>query len=165
MKFLRVTHLIQGLAAGGGQDKGEITKPATLLTAFFSGGSVSVFTMRTLSVLSRSTLFVVGIALVALGLGNTLVAHFKVREYQTALARTSPPVASEQTFGKNTRLHHFSSEAWSRRSLNRAKLEFYHVLHNIGWLILCSGGLCTIMAVRRQRYRQPRWESSSVERG
>ena len=121
--------------------------------------------MRTLSALFRNTLFVAGITLVALGLGNTLVAHFKVREYQSALARTPPPVATEQTFGKNARLYHFSSEAWSRRSLNQAKLDFYHVLHNVGWLILCSGALCTIMAVRRQRYRQPRWVSSSVERG
>ena len=121
--------------------------------------------MRTLSALFRNTLFVAGITLVALGLGNTLVAHFKVREYQSALARTPPPVAAEQTFGKNARLYHFSSEAWSRRSLNQAKLDFYHVLHNVGWLILCSGALCTIMAVRRQRYRQPRWVSSSVERG
>ena len=116
--------------------------------------------MRTLSALFRNTLFVAGITLVALGLGNTLVAHFKVREYQSALARTPPPVAVEQAFGKSTRLHHFSSEAWSRRSLNQAKLDFYHVLHTIGWLMLCSGVLCTIMAVRRQRYRQPRWVSS-----
>lgn len=121
--------------------------------------------MRTLSALFRNILFVAGITLVALGLGNTLVAHFKVREYQSALARTPPPVAAEQTFGKNTRLHHFSSEAWSRRSLNQAKLDFYHVLHTVGWLMLCSGALCTIMAVRRQRYRQPLRVSSSVERG
>ena len=119
--------------------------------------------MRTLSALLRNTLFVAGITLVALGLGDTLVAHFKVREYQSALARTPPPVAAEQTFGKNTRLHHFSSEAWSRRSHNQAKLEFYRVLHNVGWLLLCSGALCTMMAVRRQRYRQPRWVSSSAE--
>ncbi len=121
--------------------------------------------MRTLSALFRNTLFVAGITLVALGLGNSLVAHFKVREYQSALARTPPPVAAGQAFGKNTKLHHFSSEAWSRRSLNQAKLDFYHVLHTVGWLMLCSGGLCTIMAVRRQRSRQPLRVSSSAERG
>ena len=121
--------------------------------------------MRTLFALFRNTLFVVGITLVALGLGNTLVAHFKVREYQSALARTPPPVAGEQTFGKSIRLHHFSSEAWSRRSLNQAKLDFYRVLYTVGWFLLCSGALCAIMAVRRQRYRRPRWVSSSAERG
>ena len=121
--------------------------------------------MRTLSALFRNTLFVTGITLVALGLGNTLVAHFKVREYQSALARTPPPVAAEQSFGGNTRLHHFASEAWSRRALNRAKLDFYQVLQNVGWLMLCLGLLGTLMAVRRQRYRQPRWVSSSAERG
>ena len=115
--------------------------------------------MRTVSSLFRNTLFVAGIVLVALGIGNTIVAHFKVREYQSALARTPPPVAAEQTFGQNTRLHHFSSEAWSRRALNQAKLDFYHLLHNVGWLMLCIGLLCTIMAVHRQRYRQPRWMS------
>ena len=121
--------------------------------------------MRTLSALFRNTLFVAGITLVALGLGNTLVAHVKVREYQSALARTPSPVAAEQTFGKNARLYHFSSEAWSRRSLNQAKLDFYQVLYTVGWLMLCSGALCTIMAIRRQRYRQPRWIASSAERG
>ncbi len=121
--------------------------------------------MRIPSALFRNTLFVAGLTLVALGLGNTLVAHFKVREYQSALARTPPPVAAEQTFGKNTRLRHFSSEAWSRRALNQAKLDFYHVLQNVGWLMLCSGVLCTLMAIRRQRYRQPRWVSSSAEHG
>lgn len=115
--------------------------------------------LRTLSALFRNTLFVAGITLVALGLGNTLVAHFKVREYQSALARTPPPVAAEHTFGRNTRLHHFSSEAWSRRALNQAKLDFYQVLHNVGWPMLCIGVLCTVMAVRRWRYRQPRWMS------
>lgn len=121
--------------------------------------------MRTLSALFRNILFVAGITLVALGLGNTLVAHFKVREYQSALARTPSPVAAESTFGKNTRLHYFSSEAWSRRALNQAKLDFYRVLQNVGWLMLCIGVLCTIMAIRRQRYRQPRWVASSAERG
>ena len=72
--------------------------------------------MRTVSSLFRNTLFVAGIVLVALGIGNTIVAQFKVREYQSALARTPPPVAAEQTFGQNTRLHHFSSEAWSRHA-------------------------------------------------
>ena len=115
--------------------------------------------MRTVSSLFRNTLFVAGIVLVALGIGNTIVAHFKVREYQSALARTPPPVAAEQTFGENTRLHHPSSEAWSRHALNQAKLDFYHLLHNVGWLMLCIGLLCTIMAVHRQRYRQPRWMS------
>ncbi len=115
--------------------------------------------MLTVSSLFRNTLFVAGIVLVALGIGNTIVAHFKVREYQSALARTPPPVAAEQTFGQNTRLHHFSSEAGSRHALNQAKLDFYHLLHNVGWLMLCIGLLCTIMAVRRQRYRQPRWMS------
>ncbi len=121
--------------------------------------------MRTLSALFRNILFVIGVTLVALGLGNTLVAHFKVREYQSALARTPPPVAAEQTFEKSTKLHHFSSEAWSRRSLSQAKLDFYHVLHTVGWFMLCSGALCAIIAARRQRYRQPRWVSSSAEHG
>ena len=46
--------------------------------------------MRTLSALFRNTLFVAGITLVALGLGNTLVAHFKVREYQSAPGPHTP---------------------------------------------------------------------------
>ena len=116
--------------------------------------------MRTISALFQNTLFVVGVVLVMLGMGNTIVAQFKVQEYQSALARTPPPVATEQMFGKNAGLHHFSSEAWSRRALDQAKLDFYQVLHNIGWLMLCTGVLCTIIAVRRQGYQRPRWASS-----
>ncbi len=116
--------------------------------------------MYTVSSLFRNTLFVAGIVMVTLGTGNTIVAQFKMREYQSALARTPPGIETEQTFGKNTRLHHFSSEAWSRHALNQAKLDFYRVLHTIGWLLLCLGALCTLIALRRQRYQRPRWAPS-----
>ena len=122
--------------------------------------------MSTVSPLFRNTLFVVGLVMLAMGIGNTIVAHFKVQEYQSALAHTPPAVGAEQTFGKSTRLHHFSSEAWSRRALDQAKLDFYHVLHRLGWLMLCIGVLCTIIAVRRHRDVRPGWippETSQVE--
>ena len=106
--------------------------------------------------LFKSALFVIGIGLIMLGTGNTIVAQVKVRQYQAALAQTPPSVDTEQTFGKNARLHHFSSEAWSRRALAPAKLDFYQVLLSSGWLMLCTGTLCAIIAIRRTRYHRTR---------
>ena len=118
--------------------------------------------MRTLSSLLRNTLFVVGIVFVALGMGNTIVAQFKVQEYQRVLGQAPPAAETEQTFSKNTRLHHFSSEAWSRRALDQAKLDFYQTLHTIGWLMLCTGVLCTIIALRRRRYQHRGWVTTQT---
>ena len=106
--------------------------------------------------LSKNALFVIGIGLIILGIGNTVVAQVKVRQYQAALAQTPLSVDTEQTFGKNARLHHFSSEAWSRWALAQAKLDFYQVLLSSGWLLLSAGTLCAVIAIRRTRYPRTR---------
>jgi len=108
------------------------------------------------SSLYQSTLFIIGIVLIILGIGNTVVAQVKVRQYQAALAQTPPSIDAEQTFGKNARLHHFSSEAWSRWALAQAKLDFYQVLLSSGWLLLSAGTLCAVIAIRRTRYLRTR---------
>ena len=118
--------------------------------------------MFTLSSLYQSTLFTIGIVLIVLGIGNTVVAQAKVRQYQTDLARTPPSIDAEQTFGKNARLHHFSSEAWSRWALAQAKLDFYQVLLSSGWLLLSAGTLCTVIAIRRTRYPRTRLARPSI---
>ena len=112
--------------------------------------------MITRASLYQSTLFIVAIVLIILGIGNTVVAHVKVRQYKADLAQTPPSIDAEQTFGKNARLHHFSSEAWSRWALAQAKLDFYQVLLSTGWLLLSAGTLCTVIAVRRTRYLRNR---------
>ena len=99
------------------------------LTAVSAGGSREKRpAMITRASLYQSTLFIFGIVLIILGIGNTVVAQVKVRQYQADLAQTPPSIDAEQTFGKNARLHHFSSEAWSRWALAQAKLDFYQVL-------------------------------------
>ncbi len=117
--------------------------------------------MTTVSSLLQSTLFIIGIVLIILGIGNTVVAQVKVRHYQADLAQTPPAIDTEQTFGKNARLHHFSSEAWSRWAVARAKLDFYQVLLSSGWLMLSTGTLCAVIAIRRTRYPRSRvaWPS------
>ena len=112
--------------------------------------------MITRASLYQSTLFIVAIVLIILGIGNTVVAHVKVRQYKADLAQTPPSIDAEQTFGKNARLHHFSSEAWSRWALAQAKPDFYQVLLSTGWLLLSAGTLCTVIAVRRTRYLRNR---------
>lgn len=107
--------------------------------------------------LFRNMVFVGGLLLLVSGVGNTMVAHFKLHEYRTVLSQTPAPAETEQVLGKTGRLQYFSSEAWSRRALSQAKLDFYQVLHTIGWLMLGTGVVCTLMAVRRQRYRRPSW--------
>lgn len=112
--------------------------------------------MTTRSPLYQNTLFIFGIVLIILGIGNTVVAQVKVRQYQADLAQTPPSIDAEQTFGKNARLHHFSSEAWSRWALAQAKLDFYQVLLSSGWLLLSAGALCAVIAIRRTRYPRAR---------
>ena len=112
--------------------------------------------MITPSSLYQSTLFIIGIVLIILGIGNTVVAQVKVRQYQADLAQTPPAIDAAQTFGKNATLHHFSSEAWSRWALAQAKLDFYQVLLSSGWFLLSAGALCAVIAIQRTRYRRTR---------
>lgn len=119
--------------------------------------------MTTVSSLLQSALFIIGIVLIILGIGNTVVAQVKVRQYQADLAQTPPAMETEQTFGKNARLHHFASEAWSRRAVARAKLDFYQVLLRSGWLMLSTGTLCAVIAIRRTRYPRTRLDRPSID--
>ena len=116
--------------------------------------------MLTLALLFRNTLFAVGLILLACGAGNAIVAQTKLSEYRAALDQARAETA--RTFGSASRLHHVVSEAWSRRAISQAKLDFYSVLHTIGWLMLGTGLVCTFVAVHRHRDRRSRGAASSA---
>ena len=110
-----------------------------------------------MSSLLRSGMFLIGIALLGLGAGNTIVAQFKVAEYEANLASLEPLDGKVLIFGGTTKLHHFSGNAFSRLAFTRAKLDFYHVLRNTGWLMLGTGLLFSVIAIRRQKHFQSPW--------
>ena len=121
--------------------------------------------MRTLSALLRITFFVAGIILVTLGLGNTLVAHFKVREYQSALARTPPPVAAEHPIREECQAAPLADWSLEPALPQSSQAGLYHVLHNVGWLI-CAAERCVRLwrfaasAIGSQAGRPPRRPAS-----
>ena len=110
--------------------------------------------MPTLALLFRNTLFAVGLILLACGAGNAIVAQTKLSEYRAALDQAR--AETDRTIGRTSRLHHVASEAWSRQAISQAKLDFYSVLHTIGWLMLGTGLVCTFVAVHRHRDRRAR---------
>ncbi len=110
-----------------------------------------------MSSLWRSSIFLIGVALLGLGAGNTLVAQFKVAEYETNLASLEPLDGKVLIFGETAKLHHFSGNALSRLAFTQAKLDFYHVLRKTGWLMLGTGFLFSLIAIRRQKHYQSPW--------
>lgn len=128
------------------------------LTGVFPAGSAQA--MLTFAPLFRNTLFAVGLVLLTCGAGNTIVAQTKLNEYRTTLAQVR--AETEQTPVTASRLQHVVSEAWGRRAIAQAKLDFYSVLHTVGWLMLGTGLVCTLVAVHRHRYQRPRAASLSA---
>ena len=127
------------------------------LTGGFPAGNAPA--MLTPVPLFRNTLFAVGLVLLACGACNAIVAQTKLNEYHTALNQVW--AETEQTSASTSRLQHVASEAWSRRVIAQAKLDFYSVLHTVGWLMLGTGLVCTLVAVHRHRYQRPRAASLS----
>lgn len=115
--------------------------------------------MLTLAPLFRNTLFAVGLVLLACGAGNAIVAQTKLNEYRPALDQAQ--AETERTSASASRPRHVASDAWSRRAISQAKLDFYSVLHDAGWLMLGTGLVCTLVAAHRHRYQRPRAASLS----
>jgi hypothetical protein len=112
--------------------------------------------MTTAQSLYSSHLFVAGIILVVLGLGNYLAADSKVDHYQEVMAEVAPQVGAAPAFLPREELRSFPSEARERWEIARAKLDFYHVVLDGGRLMAGVGIACTALALlrlRRQRVR------------
>ena len=106
--------------------------------------------------LYRSHLFVAGIVLIVLGLGNYLAADSKVDHYQEVMAEVAPQVGAAPALLPRDERRLFPSEARERWEIARAKLDFYHVVLSSGRLMTSLGIGCTALALirfRRQRVR------------
>ena len=112
--------------------------------------------MTTARWLYKSHLFVAGVTLIVLGLGNYLTAVFKVEHYQEVMAEVAPQVRTATSFLPYEERHYFLSDARERWEIARAKLDFYHVVLDMGRLMISMGAICTAVALLRLRRQRPR---------
>ncbi len=104
--------------------------------------------------LYKSHIFVAGVALILLGMGNYLAAVSKVKLYQVTMKNLSSTRQSASVFRQSGERSHFPSEAQERWEIARAKRDFYQVVLSAGRLMMGVGFLCTaisLMRLRRQR--------------
>jgi hypothetical protein len=107
-------------------------------------------------ILYKSYLFVAGIALMVLGVGNYLTAVSKVEHYQEAMKKGIPPTArTDAFFLLSTGTPYFPSEARERWEIARAKRDFYHVVLSAGRFMVGIGLLCTAISLIRLRSQWP----------
>jgi hypothetical protein len=120
--------------------------------------------MTTASRLYKSYLFVAGVTLIVLGLGNYLTAVFKVEHYQATMAEIAPQVRTAASFSPNEERHYFPSEARERWEIARAKLDFYHVVLSVGRFMVGIGAVCAAIALLRRRRQSARLFHAGVAR-
>jgi hypothetical protein len=112
--------------------------------------------MIPIALLHKSRLFVVGVSLIVLGLGNYLAAISKVTHYQELVSELTPYVPHPRPFLLREEGKPFPSEAWERWEIARAKLDYYHVVLSGGRFMLSMGMVCAVLALiglRRQHSR------------
>lgn len=99
-------------------------------------------------------MFVVGAALILLGIGNYLAANSKTHHYQRTMNTIAALQSSSSTFLPHKNTAYFPSEARERWEIARAKRDFYQVVLSAGRLMMGLGFLCTavsLIQLRRQR--------------
>ncbi len=104
----------------------------------------------------KSRLFVAGVTLLVLGVGNYLAAISKVAHYQQVVTNLSPQTSQPPLFGAHGDEEAIPSEKWERWEIARAKLDYYHVVLSGGQLMMSAGVGCLLLAfitLRRQRLR------------
>jgi hypothetical protein len=112
------------------------------------------FNMEFVRLLYKSHIFVAGIALILLGMGNYSAAVSKVNLYQTSMKNLSSIRQTASVFLPSGERSHFPSEAQERWEIARAKRDFYQVVLSAGRLMMGVGFLCTaisLMRLHRQR--------------
>lgn len=111
--------------------------------------------MTITQLLARNYLFIAGLVLLVLGLGNAVAALTKVHEYQAVLTATTPQVEAETAQVFRGAQRYVPSEARERWEIAQAKLDFYHVVLSSGRLMLGLGVVCTAAGLIRLRRRLP----------
>lgn len=107
--------------------------------------------MMIVQLLHQSRLFVVGLVITLLGLGNYIAGEKKVAHYQEVIAAAPPQERTIQLFFSGDKQHTFPSEARERLEIARAKLDFYQVVLSSGRLMTSIGIGCTLVALIRLR--------------
>jgi len=104
--------------------------------------------------LYKSHIFVAGIALILLGIGNYLAAVSKVNLYQVAMQNLSSPRQTASVFLPPGERSQFPSEEQERWEIARAKQDFYQVVLSAGRLMMGVGFLCTAISLMRLRHQR-----------
>jgi hypothetical protein len=107
--------------------------------------------------LYKSRLFVAGVTLMLLGLGNYVAAITKVPHYQELVSELGAQIPQAQPFLLREAGKPFPSETWERWEIARAKLDYYYVVLSGGRLMMGVGMGCTVLALLsfRRRRTQP----------
>jgi hypothetical protein len=84
--------------------------------------------------LARSLPVVAGVLLLGVGIGNAVVGHTKVAQYERVLSITVAPTRSDSAV-----LFPKATEAGERREIARVKLRFYERLLTAGQCLLAVG--------------------------
>jgi hypothetical protein len=109
--------------------------------------------MATARLLHKNHLFVAGLVLMTLGLGNYIAGDSKVAHYQEVIAEALPQARVSQSLFSDEKRHPFPHEARERLEIARAKLDFYQVVLSSGRLMTSLGIGCILVALIRQRRR------------
>ena len=105
----------------------------------------------TFAALSHSWLFLAGLLLLALGLGDAIVGRSKMEQYETML-RGAPTTAAEAPAA----LFATATEGGERRTLALAKVSFYRLLFTAGQLLSAIGFVLMALGVLQIRVNGPR---------
>jgi hypothetical protein len=109
--------------------------------------------MITVRLLYRSHLFVTGMVLFILGIGNYVAGTFKTAHYQEVITDMAPQTYIASPFLLREAGRPFPSDAWERWEVARAKLDFYRVVQSGGRLMTALGMICTLLALLRLRHQ------------
>jgi len=101
-------------------------------------------------------LFVVGAALIILGLGNYL-RKLQSRSLSRTRVELAPQISQSQPFLLREEGKPFPSETWERWEIARAKLDYYYIVLSGGRLMIsvawCARYLRASMRRRRRNLR------------
>ena len=104
-----------------------------------------------LHALTRSSLVLTGLVLLAVGIANVVAGTSKVAQYQDIALATTPHVPH-----RSPALFPATSETEERHALAAAKVAFYQLLTSAGWTITALGGALVAIGALRVWTRTPR---------
>jgi hypothetical protein len=110
--------------------------------------------------LLQSPLFLGGILICALGLGNWIVGSMKLSQYESLAARSEAPQSERVTLSSGFTFSNVS-ESHERHNIAVAKVQYYSVVVTAGELLLFAGLALVVTAYLRVRSRAPSLENKT----